>query len=57
MSMTLHWFLSTHGDAHSIVDHPKVSSVAEPVPREPDIAQFVDGRYDKLVGPLVGSAG
>ena len=37
MSVTLHWFLPTHGDGRSIVDRPHVSPVGTSVPREPDI--------------------
>jgi alkanesulfonate monooxygenase len=36
MTVTLHWFLPTHGDGRSIVDRPQTSPVAA-VPREPDI--------------------
>jgi alkanesulfonate monooxygenase len=37
MSVTLHWFLPTHGDGRSVVDRPQASPVAGAVPREPDI--------------------
>ncbi|HEY3750021.1 MAG TPA: LLM class flavin-dependent oxidoreductase [Pseudonocardiaceae bacterium] len=37
MSITLHWFLPTHGDGRSVVDRPHTSPVAAAVPREPDI--------------------
>jgi alkanesulfonate monooxygenase len=37
MSVTLHWFLPTHGDGRSIVDRPGQSPIGAAVPREPDI--------------------
>ena len=37
MSITLHWFLPTHGDGRSIVDRPGQSPVDTGIPREPDI--------------------
>ncbi|HEY2699970.1 MAG TPA: LLM class flavin-dependent oxidoreductase [Pseudonocardiaceae bacterium] len=37
MSITLHWFLPTHGDGRSIVDRPGQSAVDTGIPREPDI--------------------
>ena len=37
MSVTLHWFLPTHGDGRSIVDRPQQSPIGTGVPREPDI--------------------
>lgn len=37
MSITLHWFLPTHGDGRSIVDRPAESAFAAGVPREPHI--------------------
>ncbi|HWC82802.1 MAG TPA: LLM class flavin-dependent oxidoreductase [Pseudonocardiaceae bacterium] len=37
MSVTLHWFLPTHGDGRSIVDRAGMSPIGADVPREPDI--------------------
>jgi alkanesulfonate monooxygenase len=37
MSITLHWFLPTHGDGRSIVDRPDQSPLNTGIPREPDI--------------------
>jgi alkanesulfonate monooxygenase len=37
MTVTLHWFLPTHGDGRSIVDRPHVSPIGASVPREPDV--------------------
>ncbi|MCX2728670.1 LLM class flavin-dependent oxidoreductase [Saccharopolyspora sp. NFXS83] len=37
MSITVHWFLPTHGDGRSIVDRPHVTAVGAQTPREPDI--------------------
>jgi alkanesulfonate monooxygenase len=37
MTVVLHWFLPTHGDGRSIVDHPGESPIGAGVPREPDI--------------------
>ncbi len=37
MTVTLHWFLPTHGDGRSIVDRPGKSPVDTGIPREPDI--------------------
>ena len=37
MSVSLHWFLPTHGDGRSLVDRPHVSAAAAAAPRQPDI--------------------
>jgi alkanesulfonate monooxygenase len=37
MSVTLHWFLPTHGDGRSIVDRPAESAYGAGIPRRPDI--------------------
>ncbi|WP_236791490.1 LLM class flavin-dependent oxidoreductase [Amycolatopsis sp. GM8] len=37
MSVTLHWFLPTHGDGRSIVDRPAESAFGAGIPRQPDI--------------------
>ena len=37
MSVTLHWFLPSHGDGRSIVDRPHVTASGANTPREPEI--------------------
>ena len=37
MSITLHWFLPTHGDGRSIVDRPHVTATGANTPRQPDV--------------------
>jgi alkanesulfonate monooxygenase len=37
MTITLHWFLPTHGDGRSVVDRPLASPLVAAVPRQPDI--------------------
>lgn len=37
MSVTLHWFLPSHGDGRSIVDRPHSSEYGANTPRNPDI--------------------
>lgn len=37
MSITLHWFLPTHGDGRSIVDRPHVTAASAGAPRQPSI--------------------
>jgi alkanesulfonate monooxygenase len=37
VSISLHWFLPTHGDGRSIVDRPHTTAVTAATPRQPDI--------------------
>ena len=37
MTLSLHWFLPTHGDGRSIVDRPHVTPTGANTPREPDV--------------------
>ncbi|MBE9373708.1 LLM class flavin-dependent oxidoreductase [Saccharopolyspora sp. HNM0983] len=37
MSVTLHWFLPSHGDGRSVVDRPHAAPTGADTPREPDI--------------------